>query len=245
MIAVIAEHKLTNEVKLTEAKVLINYLFPNYLEATEELSRRALKLYVVVSKYYSSTLKAIEKYLYLCEDHTVIDFNTKQKKVYKSNKQPLTITIENETMTFKSLKDWNNSKFHIIFKEQIKLNQQAKEITREKQKAIALRQTLSIPDISGEEILRFVRTFAPLYKVEVNYQDDLDVLVVYNQLNWYIENNIPYGLDYSDIYKGAIDPEETPFWNMQFKPVPDWDKLELEYFGDETLLEDTVSKCLR
>lgn len=96
--------------------------------------------------------------------------------------------------------------------------------------------TANIP--SDEEMDSFLKAFAHLYQVDVDYTDNLTKLKTYYQIMFYLDNDIPYANE-----PIGIPPEDEPMFRPEmFQTIPYEEPIEVESFGDEIYLEDYVYK---
>lgn len=118
----------------------------------------------------------------------------------------------------------------------------------EKQKANTIRgQFKTLSDtydigISDEELTSFVRAFAHLYDLQVDYNSKLDLLYAYYQIKFYLDNDIEYANEVK-----AIAIEDEPMFTsdmFDLSKVNKFDEqVEVIPVGDETLFEDLIYKC--
>lgn len=247
MIAIISEYRYSKEelTRLKEQKAVINYtLLPQYYQSYAEeiarinytLIRRMNGIIFRLKEYYSGTKEAIEYALYLKKPIKIItpeglEFKLSSKEEWKQ-----------------SFKDDNNR--NITYKHQVlvEFNRKRSEyydiLNAIKRRDKYMKATEDVVD-SPEEIERFVRALAPQYKMNVNYSDWVELCMVYKQLQFYYNNNIPYDLDRNEIFtRGVIEPDETPYFTAsQFDTtVNTYESYEEESYGDLNLLEDMIYK---
>jgi len=247
MIAIISEYRYSVPElrKLQEQKAVINYtLLPQFYQSyAEEITRinysiirRTEGVVFRLEDYYAGTKEAIEYALYLKKPVKII---TPEGKTYKlctkeewkhSYKEPnkRNVTIKHQVLI--DFEEKRNAYYEVV---------NTAKLTDKYNKA-----TEGITD-TKEEIERFVKAFAPQYKVDVNYSDWPDVCLAYKSLKFYYDNNLPYELDYNEMYsRGSITPEDTLYFTAEMfeDTSPDYDSYEEELFGNETLLEDMIYK---
>ena len=90
---------------------------------------------------------------------------------------------------------------------------------------------------NDEELSTYLSTFAPLYQVDVDYTDKINMLKSYYQIEWYLDNDIPYVNE----VKGINPDDELMFEGIKFKTFYE-EPIEIESFGNETYLEDYIYK---
>lgn len=245
MVAIISEHRYsTEELKPILGKAVVNYLqLPQFYQSkareieriNKRLIQKAKAIIFRLETFYTGTRDAIEYALYLKKDIKVI--------------------TPNQSYRLNTLEDWktsyinSNTRRYIVEKHPVlelfeeKRNEYFAQVNAVKAQEKYSEATADITE-TKEEIERFVHTFAPLYKVDVNYSSFADICIAYKSLKYYYDNSIAYDLNFNEIYSvGNTSPEDTPFFNsLQFKTVPEYDYFEEESYGDETLLEDTIYK---
>lgn len=139
---------------------------------------------VLLDTMYKSTIELIERLLYY--------------------KHKVTLKLDNKTYILNTLEDWKytcqdpkDQIKTITYKHpvyQIYLDKRKEYF--DKQKAIKRSKNLEMiytycVDIPEDEILEsFLRNYAPLYQVDVDYTDTISKLTAYTQLIYYIEHNI-------------------------------------------------------
>lgn len=246
MIAVISEYKYSiNELKkLKEQKAIVNYtLLPQFYQsyATEiakinyTLIRRMNGVVFRLSKYYSGTKDAIEYALYLKKPIKII---TSDGAVYKLQTKEEWKQTYRENGKYKSLK-------HIVLMEfEQHRSEYYEKVNLIKAKETYERAVYGIKE-TKEEIERFVRALAPQYKVEVDYNNWVELYNAYRSIKFYYDNNIPYELYKNEVFiRGAIDPDDTEFFNSSMFDMSNnfYAVFEEELYGDQTLLEDMIYK---
>lgn len=91
------------------------------------------------------------------------------------------------------------------------------------------------------ELNSFLSTFAPLYQVDVDYTDNIQMMRCYMQIKWYLENDIPYANDIK-----CIDYHDEPMFQGMFEDSPesiDDYQILLYNIGNEELFDDLKYKC--
>ena len=247
MIAIISEYKYTNEElkKLREQKAVVNYtLLPQFYQsyATEiakinyTLIRRMNGVIFRLSDYYAGTKDAIEYALYLKKPVKII---TPEGVTYKLDTQ------EEWKCSYRDTNNCNVSIKHaVLLQFEQRRSEYYNKVNAIKAKDIYNRAVEGIEE-TKEEIERFVRTFAPQYKMDVDYSNWVELCNTYKSIKFYYDNNIPYDLDRNEIFtRGATDPDDTPYFtsSMFDMSVNYYDSFEEESYGDETLLEDMIYK---
>src|SRR5574344_322282 len=246
MIAIISEYRYSKEElnRLRDQKAVVNYtLLPQFYQSyaneiariNYQLIKRMQGIVFRLEEYYAGTKDAIEYALYLKKAVKIITpdgieykLHTQEewKKSYKENNR--NVTIKHAVLIeFEQHRSDYYDKVNAV---------KAKE-----QYAIA---TEGITD-TKEDIEKFVRAFAPQYKMDVDYRNWVELCVAYKSIQFYIDNNIPYDLNHNEIFTvGAIEPDETPYFTsaMFNTSISIYDSYEEESYGDESLLEDMIYK---
>lgn len=180
---------------------------------------------------YKTTIDLIERLLYF--KHTVtLKF---LDKVYTLNSlDEWKTTIQNPKDQIKTL-----TIVHPILQEYYNQRkeyfQRVSDNKRKEQYKVHV-EGIDLPD--KDELDNFLSTFAPRYDIPVDYTDIIDKARAYQQIKFYLDNNLEYTNP-----APIIDVEYTPFANMvsinhnSLVEEPD-----IEYFGNEIYFEDTAYK---
>lgn len=99
----------------------------------------------------------------------------------------------------------------------------------------------------------YVDTFSRLYNINVDMSSDIDKIICYNQIKNYIDLDISYQSDDVScaytlegqqlMYSNCIDIEEQDIFPVSaFKNVEYQEHIDIDTYGDETYLEDTIYK---
>lgn len=245
MIGIISEYKYSQEeLKNLKGKAVVNYtLLPQFYQSyADEINR--INYYLIrklpgvifrIEEYYSGTKAAIEYALYLKKPVKII---TPDGTVYKLQ------TKEEWKQTYHEDGKYKYSKHVVLMEFEQHRSEYYEKVNLIKAKETYERAVDGIEE-TKEEIERFVRAFAPQYKIQVDYSNWAELCTAYKSLKFYYDNNIPYDLDRSEIYtRGAIEPDETPYFtaSMFDMSVQDYDHYEEESYGDLNYLEDMIYK---
>ncbi len=173
----------------------INYLmlpqfYSNYndaiAKANSKLVYTASALIVKIDKCYLSTKNAIEQALY-------------------KNKQ-VRIIWDGKTFDLSSMQDWHvaGDRHHKSYDHPVlqfyKNNMAEYHIrTRAEKQKEQLEVLVSGISEAEDEVLRFVRTFAPLYEVDVDLDDTREVVLAYQSLKFYLDHDFPYSKPPQDV----------------------------------------------
>lgn len=246
MIAIISEYKYSkNELrKLQEQKAVINYtLLPQFYQSYAEeiqrinyqLIRKMNGIIFRLEEYYSGTKEAIEYALYLKKPIKIITPEGQEFKLQIQEDWKKSYKLNRKTMTTK----------HPVLAEFDQKRSDYYEIKNAIKKEMSYKKATEDITETKEEIERFVRAFAPQYKIDIDYRDWVEVCTAYKSLKFYYDNCIPYDFDHNEIYtRGVIEPEYTPFFTKEMFDYSqvDYEVFEEESIGNETLLEDMIYK---
>lgn len=169
-------------------------------------------------------------------------------------KHNVTIKYEDEVYKLNSIDDWRKSyqsetdclkqtkEVHPILTEYYRKVEEYKQLknqekAEEKYSIITDAFDGKLPN--ENEVDSFLRAYAYLYQVDVDYTDYMDKLLKYKQINWYLDNDIPYANEPSGI---SLDDElmfDEDMFNISYE-----ESIEEVSFGDETYFEDYCYKNL-
>lgn len=177
-------------------------------------------------------------------------------------KHKLLVKYQGEQYKLQSLDEWKHSyrenKRTISIKHTLLLEYEAKKqeyldnLQREKNR-IKQEELLSKYKYNDrpEDLDIFVSIFSRLYNYDVDLSNDIEKLICYNQLKTYIELDIPYLIDSTPdsieaqqlMRSGCIDINEQDILPSElFLDIPYDIPVEVESFGNQTYLEDTIYK---
>lgn len=247
MIAIISEHRYSEKelIDFRKQGVVVNYnalpqFYHSYAEEIEKVNCHLIKnrttqgIIFRIESYYAGTKDAIELALYMKKSIKIIT----PSGTYKD------LTSDDWRQSYKDADNKNHTIKHLVlqeFEERRNAYYDAKNLGKAKEV-----YNTAVEGIHEEkaEIERFVRTFAPLYKIDVDYSNPVELFNAYKNISFYYENNIPYELDSAEIFKGAILPEDSNYFTADMFQAPEYDyeNISVESFGDETLLEDVIYK---
>lgn len=210
--------KVISEVKLTKEQIA------NYVE----------KGYEVYYGYENPYIKQGESVGFILDTMYKSTIDTIISLLYRKHKSKITILYEGKTYTLSTPYDWQhsykeNNKWYKIQHPilQIYLSKRNEyfekldlETAKNKTEIILEYFEHKVPD----DLEQFVKAFAPLYEIDVDYQSLDDKLKAYASIQYYLENDIPYSKE----VKGIDDSEEAMFETISF--------------GDLTYLEDMIYK---
>lgn len=183
---------------------------------------------ILLDTMYKSTIDLIERLLW--------------------SKHAVTIKYDNKTYTLHSLDEWKythqsekdalklKTDKHPIY--QIYLDKKA-EYNRQRYAKTKKNQLQFVSDYKdAEDLDQILNAFAYLYDINVDYEDTYSKLSAYQQIKWYLDNNIDY------INPAPVIPyDETPMFNMfQVPSTSDVEEIVLVYYGNEEYFEDTHYK---
>ncbi|NCC99826.1 MAG: hypothetical protein EOL95_09050 [Bacteroidia bacterium] len=246
MIAVISEYRYSKEElnTLAKQKAIVNYtLLPQFYQSYAQeiakinytLIRRMNGIVFRLSDYYAGTKDAIEYALYLKKPIKII---TPQGEVYKLH------TKEEWKQTYHENGKYKSLKHTVLIEFEQHRSDYYEKVNLIKAKEVYERSVEGIEE-TKEEIERFVRALAPQYKIDVDYNSWVELCNAYRSIKFYYDSNIPYELDKNEVFtRGAIDPEDTPYFTASMFDMSNNfnDSFEEELYGDQTLLEDMIYK---
>ena len=93
-------------------------------------------------------------------------------------------------------------------------------------------------DLSDDELEIYLSTFGRLYDIHIDFNDTISKLNAYQQLKWYVDNNIEYAREVR-----CIAPEETPYFTSDmFQEDTSEEDITEVLVGDDGILEDYAYK---
>lgn len=200
---------------------------------------------------YKSTIDLIEKLLDGDNEYT-IDNKTGVLNLNHKQKHNITLKYNDKTYNLSTLDEWKETTQHDkdmlkletykhpilkVYLEKRKEYFEQKALSKIQDKFKDLLEEYNVNEMPNEtEVTTFLSTFAPLYQVDIA-QDDLDRIKQYFQIQWYLDNDIPYVNE----VKGINPNDELMFENVKFKTFYE-EPIEIESFGNEIYLEDYVYK---
>ncbi len=127
---------------------------------------------------------------------------------------------------------------HAMFLSEIEKRKEKYEAKKLKEQYELISDNYDLPE--EHEIEEFLRETAPLYEVDVDYEDNLSKYRAYYQIRFYLEHDFPYSKPAPVI---AISDEKMFNPEMfNFDADVCEQDIEVESFGDSDYLEDTVYK---
>lgn len=189
---------------------------------------------ILLDTMYKSTMDLINDLLYKKHNVTI----KYDDKTYKLN------TLDEWQVTHQSDKDMLKQVTYRhpilqIYEEKRREYFEKLRIAKRKSQYEELSESYGIANIpSEEEIDGFLKAFAHLYQVDVDYSDHLSKLKNYYQIMFYLDNDVPYANE-----PIGISPADEPMFRPEmFQTIPYEEPIEIESFGDEIYLEDYVYK---
>lgn len=230
---IIYENKLTKEERKAFNRPGIRTARSTSRENVPEIGHYE-EVYFILDQLYKVNIELINNCLY--------------------HKQKIKIKYDGKTYTLSSLVDWDYTYQsdkdclktthyrHPVLKSYLDKRSEyfeKKNLEKEKDKYQELVELYQgkLPDES--EVDNFLGTFAKLYQVDVDYNDYRNKMLQYYQINWYLDNDIPYANDPSGI---SLDDElmfDEDMFNISYE-----EPIEEVSFGDETYFEDYCYKNL-
>jgi hypothetical protein len=156
--------------------------------------------------------------------------------LYRKNKSKITILYEDKQYSLMIPEDWEQKYYDQSQHKWIKIQHPILEAYLGKRaeyfEELALKKAKDSTSIMLEyfkqeipnDLEQFLRAFAPLYDVDVDYESTDSMLRAYANIKFYIDN----GIEYSRDIIGQEPGEGNPF--------------EVISFGDDTYLEDYIYK---
>lgn len=186
----------------------------------------------LVNTLFKSTIDLIEKLLYFNHNITI----KYDDKVYKLNKlEEWKYTHQSDTDQLKVV-----TRLHPVYKAY--LDKRSEYFQKQKDNAVKKQYEVickgfgvDYKDLpSDHELQSFVKAFAYLYQVDVDYNDRLDMIRTYYQLQYYLDNDIPYANE-----PMSIAPEDEPMLVGKFQVWYE-EPIEEIAFGNEIYMEDFI-----
>ena len=218
MKGIITETELKKYKELKEKHWLINTDHPEGPKAgTAYITWKCSTVVFYLDKLYPHNIKTISSLVFKNKR------NKKKKIIVKYNQHTYDINCQD---------NWFQHPIYQEYKDVVK-EYKTKQQNKTNNTLLELNKPIEITP----EVLRFIKTFAPNYQLDVNYDDPLELTIIYHQLQWYLDNNIDYCLDYHELAQGNIEPEFTPFSNYKFTNTNEHDKIDVETYGDLTYFD--------
>lgn len=254
-ILIIADSKCYTQEQLNEfaaQDIAVNYTLIDptlgqdfsYLHSiNKDLIKQCPNIIFKVKNFYQTTRKEIEYALVL----------RKYKPGYNSN---IRIDVDDKQFRIKHIEEWRNLYETTFSRQTMKhpvLIMFENSLAMYKQKLAVQQQATKDEHVykkytNLEEITSWCRAFAPQWKVDIDYNDVDSIARGYEQMQFYFENNIPYDLDFTEIYKGAIHPMDDGLFNEEMFVLPPYsidDEELIETFGNSDYMDDEVQKCMK
>lgn len=190
----------------------------------------------ILDKIYKSTIEKIE---YLLFTHHNVSIKYGEDKYLLNSLDDWKQTYQDE----KDMQHMAHYKHPILLEYEAKRSEYFEQlkISKVKVKYDDLYEAYNInPDTlpQDEELDSFLKAFAYLYQIDVDYTDRFSKIQAYYQIQWYLDNDVPYANE-----PHSIAPEDEPmFRNIQFVEIPYEEPIEIESFGDEIYMEDYIYK---
>lgn len=227
---VISEKKLTN--KEIEEYTNRGYRFAYGYESPVIKYKESVG--IILETMYKSTMDLINDLLY--------------------KKHKVTIKYQDLSYTLESLDEWQIThqsdkdmlkqvtyKHPIlqIYEEKRKEYFEQRTIAKRKLQYEELTEEYGVANIpNDEELDGFLKAFAHLYQVDVDYTDNLSKLKIYYQIMYYLDNDIPYANEPI----GIPVTDEPMFRPEMFQTIPYEEPIDVIYIGKEVLMEDLIYK---
>lgn len=222
---IISEYKIPNEQKQRYEKQHIRfaYGYEEYHIGSKEAVGFLLK------DLYRSTIDLIERLLYFKHNVTL----KLDDKVYKLN------SLDDWKYTIQSPKDAlkTRTQTHPVY--QAYLDKRREFLNKQRVMQITIKNQYILDTYKDHEIDEaFLDTFKFRYQIDYDPESMPDKLNAYNQLKFYIDNNIDY-----ESPAPVIPYDETPFATMvDTSYLSQVEEPDITSYGNETFLEDVVYK---
>lgn len=225
---VISEYKLTDE-------QINNYHNKGYRVAYANQNPEIYKGEAVgflLNTLYKSTIDLIESLLFT-KHRVTLKYEDKSYKLSNLDEWKETTQHDKDMLKLETYK-------HPILKvylEKRKEYFEQKALSKIQSRFKELLEEYHVNNLPNEnEVTTFLSTFAPLYQVDIA-QDNLERMEQYFQIQYYLDNDIPYVNE----VKGINPDDELMFENIKFKTFYE-EPIEIESFGNEIYLEDYIYK---
>lgn len=234
----IAEYKLTDE-QINNYK---NRGFRVYYGYEKPKAYKGEAVGILLDTMYKSTIDTIE-YLLYTKHNLVLKYKDVDYKLQSLDEWHRTYTENKRTM---------HIKHPLLIEYEGKRQDYLDELAKQKEQK-KLEDLMEYYDIVNEpeDLDSFVSIFSRLYNLDVDMSNKIEKIISYKQLKTYLDLGLPYrDEDVSSesleaqqfMYSNCIDKSETPFSNLGFIEVEDVEPIEIETFGNEIYLEDTIYK---
>ena len=222
---IISEYKISNEQKQRYEKQNIRfaYGYEDYTIRSKEAVGFLLK------DLYKSTIDLIERLLYFKHNVTL----KLDDKVYKLN------TLDDWKYTIQSPKDALKTRTQVHPVYQAYLDKRREFLNKQRAIKIKAKNQYILDTYKDHNIDEaFLNTFKFRYQIDYDPESMPDKLNAYNQLKFYIDNDIEY-----ESPAPVIPYDETPFATMvDTSYLSQVEEPDVESYGNETFLEDVVYK---
>ena len=222
---IISEYKISNEQiqRYKKQNIRFAYGYEEYHIGSKEAVGFLLK------DLYKSTIDLIERLLYFKHNVTL----KLDDKVYKLN------TLDDWKYTIQSPKDAlkTRTQTHPIY--QAYLDKRREFLDKQKTMQITIKNQYILDTYKDHEIDEaFLDAFKFRYQIDYDPESIPDKLNAYNQLKFYIDNNIDY-----ESPAPVIPYDETPFATMvDTSYLSKVEEPDITSYGNELFLEDVVYK---
>lgn len=201
---------------------------------------------ILMKTIYKSTIDLIERLLdgdrLYQEDNNTHFINTKHVFRHK-----ITIKYKDKTYRLSTMEDWKETtqkdndmlkletyrhpilKMYLANREDFFIAKEKADMEDFYDNFISKYNITELPN--EDDVNKLLETFAPLYQIDID-ADKYNRINQYYQIQWYLDNDIPYVNE----VKGINPKDELMFENIEFKINNTG--FEIESFGDETYFED-------
>ena len=222
-----------------------------YKLTQEEIKTYHDKGYRVAYIYQSPVIAPKESVGFLLETLYTSTINLIETLLFKGHR--VTLKFEDKTYTLNHLDEWKytyqsdsdqlKQKTYKHYVYQIYLDKRNEYFERKKASKLKEQYQIIYENFNNDlpndiELDLFIKTFAYLYQVDVDYSDRLSKLIIYHQLKYYLEHDIPYVNE-----PHSIDIEDEPMFKPSMFKIPPYEEpIEEISFGNLNYFEDFIYK---
>lgn len=223
---IISEYKISDEQIKEYHDKGIRFAYGNQ---TPEI-HRGEAVGILLDTMYKSTIDLIEKLLFT-KHNVTLKYNDKSYKLATLEEWKNTTQNDKDMLKLETYK-------HPILKIYLEKRKEYFDKIKNEKRNKRFEDLLieynvdQIPD--EDEMNNLLAAFAPLYQIDIA-QDRFEKMQQYFQVQYYLDNDIPY----VDEVKGIKPEDELMFEGIKFKTFYE-EPIEIESFGNEIYLEDYI-----
>jgi len=197
----------------------------------------AVKFILNPKKMYSINIQNISTLLYTkkSKHHVTIEFEG--KTYHLDNPEEWKKTYQDEHDQLRQVTEYHP--VYERYREKCREYFEQEEVKTIAQQFDALDKYIDI-NMDEAELVPFVRAFAHLYDIEVDYNNKLSLLKAYSSIKYYMDNNLDY---LNEVHSIAI--EDEPMFSPEMfdlSKTSSEEQVEILPVGNETLFEDLMYK---